>query len=589
MGTVWIRAGWLAKALCSLVCLVAVGIGMSGVGVGSKPVPPRQSQTHFVDEVALSPDGSYLVYVGSRGSHRQLYLRRMNPPGESRPIPGTDGADDPFFSPDGQWIGFFAGEKLQKVAISGGPPVTLCTAPGNRGASWGPDDTIVFTLGLGANLGLWRLPAAGGTPKSLTKVETEKGEATHLWPEILPGGKAVLFTIGLAGKSYDEALIAVLLLETGERRVVLEGGSNAHYAPTGHIIYFRAGKLWAVPFDLARLQVTGPPAPVVENVSGYPSIGQGLFSFSQNGLLVYARSDARPAERTLVWVNRKGEERPVTKSRRAYSWPRLSPDGHRLAVSVDYDDIWVYDLEGGNFTQLTSGADSDVYPLWTPDGKRVTFSSNKTGPWNVSWKAADGSGAEERITTSPHTQFPMSWSPDGKVLTVYQVDPATAGDVWLLSREGEPEYWPLLKTPAIEGVARFSPDGHWISYASNESGRFEVYVLPYPGPGQKVQISTEGGTGPMWGRNGQELFFWQGDKMMAVDATTEPAFGTSKPRVLFEGVYDFAPGQINYDVAPDGQRFVMIKDPTPALVEKQLRTVPNWFEELKRRVPPGKN
>lgn len=565
------------------------------VGNGDTPSADRNLQStsrarplmHFVDELALSPDGNYLVYVGSRGRQRQLYLRRMNPPGESRPIAGTDGADDPFLSPDGRWVGFFAEAKLKKVAISGGPPVTLCTAPGSRGASWGTDDSIIFTLGSGAHRGLWRIPAAGGIPKPLTKVETEKGEGTHLWPEILPSGKAVLFTIGLAGKSYDEAQIAVLSLETGERRVVLEGGSDAHYAPTGHIIYFRAGKLWAVPFDLARVQVTGPPAPIVENVSGYPSIGQGLFSFSQIGLLVYVRRDARLAERALVWVNRKGEEWPVTKTRRAYSWPRLSPDGRRLAVAVDYDGIWVYDLEGGKFTQLTSGVDSDDYPLWTPDGKRVTFSSNKTGASNLFWKAADGSGVEERITTSPYTQFPMSWSPDGKVVTVYQLGPTTAGDVWLLSREGDPKYWPLLTTPAIEGVATFSPDGHWISYASNESGRFEVYVQPYPGPGQKVQISTEGGTGPSWARNGRELFFWQVDNMMAVDVTTEPAFGTSKPGVLFEGVYDFAPGQINYDVAPDGQRFMMIKEPPPGPVEEQLRTVPSWFEQLKRHVPPG--
>lgn len=560
-----------------------------GAAVLGRAITATTPPTHFVQGLAVSPDGARIVYLGSRGGRGQLYLRQMDLP-EVRPVAGTEGADAPFFSPDGRWVGFFSAGKLKKVSLDRGEVLTVCDAAGSRGASWGPDETIIFTPGISGRLGLWRVSAAGGKPEPLTTPDATRAENSHRWPEVLPGRQAVLFTVEVAGKAFDEARIAVLSLRTGQWQVVLEGGSNARYAPTGHLVYARSGRLLAAPFDLRQLRVTGPGLALIEGVSAYHSIGHALYDFSTNGVLVYVPRSAWSTERTLVWVDRKGRARPVTAARREYSWPRLSPDGRRLAVSIgegSNEHIWVYDLDRAAFTQLTSGTGLNVYPLWTPDGRRVTFSSNRTGVWNIFWQSADGRGPEEQLTKSPNTQFATSWSPDGKVLAFYELNPKTAGDIWLLSLEGERKPRPLFQTPAIEGVATFSPDGRWLAYASNESGRFEVYVQPYPGLGRRYQISTEGGWGPVWARSGRELFYRQSEKTMAVDVPKQASHAFGKPRLLFQGEYDFDPGQLNYDVAPDSRRFVMVKASEPAPVAMQLQVVRNWFNELKRRVPPA--
>jgi len=537
--------------------------------------------------IALAPDGSRLVYVANHGGSTQLYLRAIDR-FEATPISGTDGAESPFFSPDGQSVGFFAGGKLKKVSLSGGAPLSLCSAPVGRGGSWSPDDTIIFAPS--ATSGLFRVSTAGGTPKPLTVPDRKRGELSHRWPQILPGGKALLFT-NWTGSSFDDARIGVLSLETGERRVLVEGGTYPRYVSSGHVVYARAGGLLAVPFDLKRLEVTGPSVSVLEGVSMSPLSGTAEFSSSTDGSLAYAPGGFSFDEGTLVWVDRKGAPQPLAAPPRGYLSPRLSPDGQRVAVSIQGTNpgLWLYDLARSTLTRLT---ESTILPrsLWTPDGKRLTFASAPSGAMNLYWMPADGSGAPERLTTSENVQYPGSWSPDGGVLAFSEADPTTGWGIWVME-QGDRKTRPFLQTPANEYQPSFSPDGRYLAYGSDESGRREVYVRPFPGSGGKVQISTEGGVEPVWARNGRELFYRSGDKMMAAAVETKPVFAASKPKLLFEGRYEtviFAFYEPNYDVSPDGQRFLMIKASEQESAPTQLNVVLNWSDELRRLAPAGK-
>jgi Tol biopolymer transport system component len=556
-------------------------------------LPPGQ-QLASLDSgpaVAVSPDGTHLAYVARQGGTQQLYLRAMDSL-EAKPIPGTEGSVNPFFSPDGQWLGFFAGQKLKKVSVSGGAAVTIGDAPNPRGASWGSQGMIAFAP---QNVTvLQQAPDGGGTPQPLTRFE--KGDVSHRWPEFLPGGKAVLFAAGPSGVNFTKAQVAVQSVATGERRNLIQGGMYPRYAPSGHLVYVQGGSLVAVPFDPQRLEVTGTAVPVVEGVLQTPSSGAAQYSFSSTGSLVYVSGGVQAPERKLVWVNRNGAEQPLAVPARTYMFPRLSPDGRRLAVNIAEQEtqIWLYDLSRETLTRLTFEGYSNLVPAWTPDGKRIAFTSNKEGAANLFWQLADGSGGVERLTTSEYTQVPMSWSPDGQLLAFFEVNPATQRDIWVL-RLGDPspgsgqvrKAQPFLRTQFDEAVPRFSPDGRWLAYVSDESGRYELYAQPYPGPGGKWQISTEGGTEPVWNPNGRELFYRSGNKMMAVQITTQPTFSAGKPKVLFAGQYQPTPViNANYDVSPDGQRFLMLKPSESAeAAPTQINVVLNWFEELKRRVP----
>jgi Tol biopolymer transport system component/predicted Ser/Thr protein kinase len=534
--------------------------------------------------VAISPDGTHLAYVATQGGTQQLYLRAMDIL-EARPIPNTEGAISPFFSPDGQWLGFFAGAKLKKVSVSGGASLTLGNAGAPRGASWGSQGIIAFApTGSSA---LQQVSDAGGTPQPLSRAE--KGDVSHRWPEFLPGGKAVLFAVGAGGTNYDNAQVAVQSVGTGERRNLVQGATQPRYAPSGHLVYAHGGNLMAVPFDPQRLTATGAAVPVLEGVLQL-SIGAAQYSFSATGSLFYIPGSVQGARQRLVWVSRNGAEQPLVAPAHAYRGPRLSTDGRRVAVAIEEQDrqTWLYDLSRETLTRLTFEGNANFSLAWTPDGKRIAFESNKEGPSNLFWQLADGSGGLERLTTSDHTQVPMSWSPDGQLLAFLEVNPTTGNDIWVL-RMSDRKAQPFLRTPFNEGAPRFSPDGRWLAYISDESGRYEIYVQPYPGPGGKWQISTEGGTEPVWNPNGRELFYRVGDKMMAVDIATQPGFAAGKPRMLFEGQYLPAPATApNYDVSPDGQRFLMIKASEQAQAPTQINVVLNWFEELKQKVPTGK-
>jgi serine/threonine protein kinase/Tol biopolymer transport system component len=545
--------------------------------------------------LALSPDGTRLAYVARQGGAQQLYLRAFDIL-EARPIPGTEGAVSPFFSPDGQWVGFFASGKLMKVSVNGGTALTMSTAVEPRGASWGSQGMIAF--GLTINTALRQVPDGGGALQPLTHLE--RGEVSHRWPDFLPDGKAVLFAGGDNGLNFSSAQIAVQSLKTSERRNLSQGGTHPRYAQSGHLIYAQGGSLMAVPFDAQRLTIKGTPVPVVDGVLQSPVNGAAQYSISNTGTLAYVAGGVQSAQRQLVWVSRTGTEQPIAAPVRAYLNPRLSPDGQSVAVTIEEqqeDQIWLYDLARETLTRLTFGGNLNNPAVWTPDGKRISFASNKDGLQNIFWQPADGSGGAERMTTGEYTQIPMSWSKDGLLLAFFEVNPTTGYDLWVL-RKGEPSSRSarfgtsqmFLRTPFNESVPRFSPDGRWLAYISDESGRYEIYVQPYPGPGGKWQISTEGGTEPAWNPNGRELFYRSGDKIMAVDIATQLGFNAGKPRMLFKGTYQ--PASLtapNYDVSPDGQRFLMLK---PSEQEQasptQINVVLNWFEELKRRVPVGK-
>jgi Tol biopolymer transport system component len=532
--------------------------------------------------VALSPDGTHLAYVARQGGTQQIYLRAMDSL-EARPIPGSEGAVNPFFSPDDQWLGFFASGKLNKVSVSGGAAVILGDAGNPRGASWGSQGIIAFTPSPTSLL--LQAPGAGGVERWLIRSkEVGNGEQ---WPEFLPGGKAVLF---VAGTSGSDSGVAVQSLGTGERRDLIPGATQPRYASSGHLVYGQRGSLLAVPFDPQRLAVTGGPVPLVDGVLQSPISGATHYSIANNGSLVYVLGGVRSIQRRLVWVNRNGAEQPLGAPARAYQYPRLSPDGRRIAVGINEQDfqIWLYDVSQEMLTRFTFAGNFNNSATWTPDGKRIAFMSNSDGPSNVFWQLADGSGSPERLTTGVNRQIPQSWSPDGQKLAFFQINPNKETGIWML-RMSDRKAQPFVEAAFDAMTPRFSPDGSWLAYVSDESGRGEVYIQSYPGPGGKRQITTEGGTEPVWNPNGREMFYRSGGKMMAVDIATQPSFLVGKPRLLFEGPYLPSPlAPPNYDVSPDGQRFLMVK---PAEQEQapptQINVVLNWFEELKRRVPTG--
>ncbi|PYU25833.1 MAG: hypothetical protein DMG32_11215 [Acidobacteria bacterium] len=536
--------------------------------------------------VAISSDGSHLAYVAIRGSTQQLYLRGMDSL-EAKPIPGTEDAANPFFSPDSRWLGFFAGGKLKKVAVAGGAAVTLADVSFARGAAWSSLSAIIFAPATVSVL--QQIPDAGGTSRPVTHFD--KAEPTHRWLEFLPDGKSVFFAGGPSTGNWATAKIAVQSLRTGERRELIQGGTNPRYALSGHLLYAQAGTVMAAPFDAQRLQLTGAAVPVVEDVLQSSGTGAAQYSISTTGSLVYVPGGVRALFRKLVWVSRNGVEQPIAAPPHVYYYPRLSPDGRRIAVTVveEEQQLWLYDLARDALSRFSFGVHLNQNAARTPDGKRIALAASKEGPIQVFWQPSDGSGGLEQLTTSENVRFPMSFSPDGQLLAFSEVNPNTGMDIGIL-RLNDRKAEPFIQAPGNQTAAAFSPNGRWLAYSSDESGRPEIYVQPYPGPGGKWQISTEVGQEPVWNPNGRELFYGSRDKMMAVDVATQPSFSAGKPRMLFSsGLYlPSSNGFQFYDVSPDGQRFLMIKQSEEAAALTQIVVVQNWFEELKRRVPTGK-
>ncbi len=477
------------------------------------------------------------------------------------------------------------------MTLAGGTPQTIAEATQTANSfavgSWESDDTIFFTPTVGA--GIWRVSGAGGAAKAVTTLT--QAETNHRWPQLLPGGRTLLFTAGTAADSQSY----IQTLETGERQPLVKG-FGTRYLPTGHLAYVQARTLMAVPFDLAQLKVTGAPIAVLSGVMQVSRLRSGTttslvpqVSFSTAGTLAYVPANPHPRQSALMWVNRDGVEQPTGAAAGAYYQPRLSPDGRRVAVTVgaeDHDDVWLYDLARETWNRFTSEGNSG-FPLWTPDGRRLTYVSDKAGRENIYWKPLDGSGPEERLLASERSSFPFSWTRNGELAFVVS-HPSTLQDLWLFRLDQKDKPTVFLGTPFGEGGPAFSPDGRWLAYVSSESGRNEIFIRPVPGPGEKIPVSTEGGNEPVWSPNGRELFYRNGDAMMTVSVTGGPTLNVGKPQRLFEKPYEQTLALwANYDVTPDGQRFLMLKTLDQEGPPAQVNVVLNWFEELKRLAATG--
>lgn len=541
-------------------------------------------------DTIISPDGTRLVYV----SRARLFTRRLEQPAASE-LAGTDGAFAPFFSPDGEWVGFFAGGKLKKVSVEGGAVIDLWPAPNGRGGSWGEDGSIIATLGNRG--GLFRIPSAGGMPTPVT--EPEQGELTHRWPQILPGGKAVLFTTNASIAGFDGGGIEVMSLTDHRRKTLQRGGMYGRYMPSGQLVYVNRGTLFAVAFDLERLEVRGTPVPMLDRI-GYSSVdGAAQFDFSRSGTFVYRNGGGGGSELTVEWLDGNGKTQPLLAKPGNYSRPRLSPDGLRLGLEVtdaSGQDLWSYDWQRDTMTRLTfGGAGASLDSVWSPDGRYVVFAV----PGGMSWTRADGAGQPQPLTKGKNSQQPWSFAPDGKRLAYMEQNPGSGlPDLWTVPVEngseglhaGKPEIF--LQTKFNQRQPTFSPDGKWLAYASNESGSFQVYVRAFPGNGGKWQISNSGGLYPVWARNGRELFFRSGDNRIMVAAYTVRAdsFVADKPRVWSEKPLADVGIQSTFDLAPDGKRIAALmpaETPQAQQAQNQVIFLENFGDEVRRRTAAG--
>jgi len=602
------RLAWAAAAVLALTTIgFAIGFVLRA------PTPPQQTRlsaeigadaslyTTYDTAAILSPDGTRLVFAASGADRRRrIYIRSLDQL-QATALPGTENARNPFFSPDGQWIGFFADAKLKKISVQGGAAVTLCDAANDRGGSWGDDDTIVFAKDNVSALS--KVSSAGGMPQPLTTLDKQAGEIGHSHPQVLPGSQTVLFTSSTGG-NYGDAEIVVYSMASGQRKTVQRGGFHARYLPSGHVVYMHEGTLFALSFDLQRLEVTGQPAPILESVVTSPGGNGGAqFSFSETGNLVYVAGGSGSQNVSIYWMDREGKFTPLREAPGAYRNPAFSPDGKRLALDIDDGkrrDIWVYEWERDTLTRLTSAAEVNEKPVWTPDGQRISYSSQeKGGESNLWWIRADGAGNPQRLAESKSTQYARSWRPDGKVFVFRQINADTGWDIFTLAIEGDEQSgWkpgepkPFVNSAFAEEGPAFSPDGRWLAYASNESGSEEVYVRPFPGPGGKWQISTGGGTYPRWSRNGRELFYRTPDtKIMVVTySASGDSFRADRPQLWSPGQFTYTGvGDYNFDLHPDGKRFAVLKVPggeeTSAV--NKVSFIFNFFDELRRKFPPG--
>jgi eukaryotic-like serine/threonine-protein kinase len=557
----------------------AVAIGGAGIiwGLTRTPVAePRPvsrwqyTRPGYFIFPALSRDGTQLAFT-DMGEFKGLSVRMMAQM-DTKLLPDSKCAWYPEFSPDGQWIAFLAWSvsEIKKIPIGGGAPITLATKAVFGSLDWGENDEIVFS---GAT-GLMGVAAAGGQARSLTTIDSKKGETHHESPRFLPGGGAIVFTIATGELPY----VAVLDLKTGVRRMLVKDASNARYIPTGHLLYLHGSTLFAAPFNPRRMEFTGPEAPVIENVSK-TGAGFAQYSVSDSGLLVYKKG--RSSNSVLGWADQKGA---VERFSAAEPWGvgRLSPDGRRIAAKFGdgkQADIYIYEVDRRTKTRLTFEGTNNA-PIWTPDGRRVTFHGMIAGKHGIYSALTDGSGKAELLLATEDWPAPNSWSPDGKTL-VYEM----ADHLWVLPVEngvkpGTPRR--LHDTAFYESDGEISPDGRWLAYSSNESGSLAVYVQPFPGPGGKVRISTEGGTTPLWSKNGHELFYWAAPKVNSVDLQMTPQIRVGMPVTL-----STVSNGMLLDVSPDGKRFLFNLAPETE-PDTTLDGVVNWFVELRRRVPVGK-
>jgi len=601
--SLWQNAAWGLAAVMTVLALAALAGWWRASRSRGQPLIRLsldlgpQAVTGLCLTTAISPDGRRLAFPVRGPDGKQQLATRLQDQEQVTLLPGTENGSDPFFSPDSQWIGFFADDQLKKISVQGGAPVALGMVAGiSGGASWGEDGNIVTPVGTGQSSPLARIPAAGGPAQALTKLGP--GEYSHRWPQVLPGGGAVLFTVATSNVAQENDTIEAISLKTGQVKIVQRGGYYGRYIPSGHLVYIHQGVLFGVGFDPERLEVHGVPVPVLNDVAANPVTGGGQIDFSAAGNAIYV-AGKRPAQAWQVaWLDSSGKMRPLIAKPGHYSGPRLSPDGRKLAFAGDGPDIYIYDLERDTTRRLTFTGHSAI-PVWAPDGRHLVFQSVGNEE-SFYWTRSDGAGEPQRLLESTHVMIPWSFSPDGRWLAYREKNPNSGSDLWTLPlditdpdhpKPGSPE--PFLRGPDEKILPRFSPDGRWIAYLSDESGSGEIYVRPFPArSGSKWQISAGGGGYPVWSSNGHELFYESGDPgiIMAVDYTVEgDKFVPGKPRIWSERQF-FSAGSSNLDVAPDGKRFAVLALPeTPGGDRGPVHVIMllNFFDELRRRIPPG--
>ncbi|HET9041220.1 MAG TPA: protein kinase [Gemmatimonadales bacterium] len=573
---------WVLLAFAVLAIGALVARGRSSGRPPAEPVrfsiqlPPADRLQAGNPLPAFSPDGRRLAIPVTVAGQDMIALRQLGQ-AEAEPVRGTEDGALPFFSPDGVWIAFTAQGKLRKVRVEGGAPIVLADSRWG-GGSWAPDGTIIYSQSYKS--GLWRVSAGGGTAEPLTTPDSAAGELGHWWPQFLPDGRHVVFTN--FSTPIERAKIELLDLRTGKREVLVRGGVFGRYLSTGQLVYASGESMLAVPFDLGRLAVTGPATPVLGDVAVVPSNGLAAFSVSERGDLAYVPASALNAETRPVWVARDGTERPLLTRSGRYAEPALSPDGRRVALTITGSggnrDVWVYEPTRDILTRITSGEAAEFGPLWTADGRRLIYSSEQP-VFDLYSRAADAGTPETPLLVGSSDKYAGSLSPDGKLLAFWLSAPA-GSEIWLLPVDGTGKARPLLQSRYSTLHPAFSPDGRWLAYDSDESGRREVYLQSYPDLGRlRRQISTSGGLNPHWTRGGRELVYRTGDSVFA--AGVETATGeTGRPVFLFAGSYV----ESGYAVTPDGQRFLMIKVP-PESAPRRVEVVLNWFEEMRKAGP----
>jgi Tol biopolymer transport system component/predicted Ser/Thr protein kinase len=589
---------------------IALGVAAAGWWRASRP-PPPQPPIRLTAELgpgiamerrglmALSPDGTRLAFMMRTPDGKGILAVRDLSDGQITRLAGTEGGDGPFFSPDGQWLGFFTPGRLKKIATAGGAVVTVQEFQSLRGAAWG-DGYFVATPGVAT--GLSRIPATGGTAVPLTEINREKGEMAHRWPQLLPGGEAVLFSAYQRTTRYDDSNIEVVSLKTKERKVVYRGGFFARYLPGGFLVFVHQNTLFGAPFDLRHLRLSGEPQPLVQNIGNQSDVGAN-FTFSENGTFVYAEGVPQPA--SVFWMESSGKTQPLLTEPQNYGWPRFSPDGQRLVFTVEdsqgRQDIWVRDLKGGTNSRLTALPGFNRSPVWTPDGKNIFFNSWNSNAPGVYVVRSDGTSEPRRLATGNFS--PTSTSPDSKWLTGMQPASGTGVGLFKFPIQGDAEHirlgaaQPVLVTPSITIMPQFSPDGRWLAYSSSEPGREGLWVRPASGGEGEWQVGSAGGRFgfPVWSRNGHELFYLEnGRRLMVADYTARgdsfvagtPRTWTGKP-LLYLG----SPPIYTYDVSPDGKHVAAVLYSDGTADEKPITQVTfllNFFDELRRRLGSGK-
>jgi serine/threonine protein kinase/Tol biopolymer transport system component len=554
--------------------------------------PPRGTSffLHGVHAIAISPDGTRLVFRVNSAEGTRLYIRDITS-SEMTLIPGTQGAEAPFFSPDSQSVAFVSSGILKKTGLNGGIPAPLVDSVGNAlGSVWGEDQYIYYAPGFTSPI--MRVPAAGGSPQPITKLQPDKKELGHVGPFLLPGGKALLFTVWVGG-NVDEGPLVAQVLATGERKVLLPNAFDPRFVPPNHLLFGHGENLMMVGFNPETLTVSGNAVPVLQDVdlragfSGFSApYAASQYDVSRNGTLVYIRANQQSTENKLVWGEHDAKSQPFPLNANVYESPRFSPDGKQIALTVRLPDIdvWIYDLDRGALRRITFAPGEDELPVWSPDGKRIAFASN--GRQQAFVIPADGSGQEDPLMKNDTHFHLQSWSPDGKLIAFEKLGSSGRWEIWMLPTEGERKPYPYLQGQFQESHPAFSPDGKWLGYMSTESGRHEVYVQRFPGPGEKVQVSTDGGIYPVWSRDGRRLIYESSDMLWAVDVLSSPTFRVGKAHVLYQGqIWNEAAGP-NYALSPDGKRLVVVERGKDS-AENDLKVVLHWPEELLRLAGPA--